>query len=828
MNLLKKLLIHTFILGFVININAQGISAPSEFLGYPIGSQFTPHHQVINYFETLSEQSKLIQTQLYGKTNENRDLLLAYVSTEENLEKLEDIRRNNLALTGLIESDAQKLGLAVVWLSYNVHGNEASSSEAAMNTVYKLVQEHQDWLENTLVIMDPAVNPDGRDRYVSWYNQVKSTPYNTSVNSIEHHEPWPGGRPNHYLFDLNRDWAWLSQVESQQRIAVYNKWMPQVHVDFHEQGINEPYYFAPAAEPFHEVITDWQRDFQTAIGRNHAQYFDNEGWLYFTRERFDLFYPSYGDTYPTYMGAIGMTYEQGGHTRGGLGVVNSEGETLTLMDRMNHHTTTGLSTIEMSHKNADQLTQEFKSFFSSTKGKYQNYILSSSDQDKVTKLTNLLDQHEIHYSYAKGGSVKGYNYASMKDEKVSISRGDLVVSINQPKGKMVKVLFEPQAKLSDSLTYDITAWSLPYAYGIKASATASSLSTLEKNPITDDNASEESKYGYVAKWNHLDDAKFLSNLITAGITVRFSEREFSQNGKRFAPGSLIILNRDNTEADFSNKLKAIASKHQRTLSAVHTGFSDQGVDFGAYNVKRMNAQKVAILKGEETSSLSFGEIWHFFESQLEYPVNVIGTDYLTSLDLNQYDVIIIPNGYYGSGFKSQMDEIKSFARSGGTVIAIGGALSSFNKDNGFSLEKKAIDYDNGPNLKPYTTQEREGISSMITGAIFKAQLDPTHALAFGYDSEYFSLKLSGTSYELLENGGINVGYFDRNAETYSGFAGYKAEEQVPNSLLLGEESYGRGSVIYMVDNPLFRSFWENGKLFMANAVFMCNSDKVRL
>ncbi|MDA8595346.1 M14 family metallopeptidase [Flavobacteriaceae bacterium] len=826
MKLFKGIVFFAFLMFWNTSLTAQELSSPKEFLGYEIGTQFSRHHQVVDYFKLIAEQSPNIELSQYGETNERRPLYLAYVSSEKNLKDLESIRMNNLAHAGLVDQAAKNLGITVVWLSYNVHGNEASSSEAAMKTVHQLITEKQDWLENTVVIMDPCVNPDGRDRYINWYNEVKSTPYNAHLDSKEHHEGWPGGRPNHYLFDLNRDWAWLSQVESQQRIAVYNKWMPQVHVDFHEQGINEPYYFAPAAEPFHEVITDWQRDFQTAIGRNHAKYFDQEGWLYFTRERFDLFYPSYGDTYPTYMGAIGMTYEQGGHSRGGLGVINSEGETLTLIDRVDHHTTTGLSTVEMASTNASKLVSEFEKFFATTNGTYKNFVLSSKDQDKIDKLTGLLDKHEIKYAYAKGGAVKGYNYTQSKEGRIAVAKNDLVVSINQPKGKMVKVLFEPQATLSDSLTYDITAWALPYAYGIDAAATSMPVQTQSAKPNSTETADASSTYGYVAKWNNLKDATFLSQMMNEGMVVRFTERSFQQNGKTYAPGTLIILKRDNLSFDdFDAKLKGIAKSNGRSLEAVSTGFSDKGVDFGAYNVKRLNKQRIALLSGEGTSSYSFGEIWHFFETQLKYPITIIDTDYVSSVDLSKYDVLIMPNGYYGT---SGMDQVKEFARGGGTVIAIGNALNSFNEKTGFSLKRKSLDYSDGPNLKPFTTQERESISNLITGAVFKANLDPTHPLAFGYGDAYFSLKLSGSSYELLTNGGINAGYFPSGAESVSGFAGFKAAEQVPNSLLFGEESFGRGSIIYMVDNPLFRSFWENGKLFMANAVFMCNSDKVRL
>ena len=240
------------------------VNTPIEFLGYTIGTEFSRHGTMVNYFTYLSEQSEWVTYQQYGTTNERRPLTYAVISTPENLARIETIKMQNLTQAGLKEGYAD-LDIALVWLSYNVHGNEASSMEAAMQTAYELITNHKDWLQNTVVIMDPCVNPDGRDRYANWYNQVRATPYNPSQMADEHNEPWPGGRPNHYLFDLNRDWAWAKQVESQQRIALYNQWLPHVHVDFHEQGINEPYYFAPAAAPFHEVITPWQKAFQTQI-----------------------------------------------------------------------------------------------------------------------------------------------------------------------------------------------------------------------------------------------------------------------------------------------------------------------------------------------------------------------------------------------------------------------------------------------------------------------------------------------------------------------------------------------------------------------------------
>ena len=810
------------------SIFSQTLQSPSEFLGYEIGSRFTRNYKVIDYFKYVSNTLSNVKLEKYGETNEHRPLYLSYISSEENINNLENIRVANLTQTGIIAGN-DKNNKAIVWLSYNVHGNEASSTEAAMLTLYELVTKKKTWLENTVVIIDPSVNPDGRDRYVNWYNQVKSTPFNTNQDAKEHAEPWPSGRPNHYLFDLNRDWAWATQVESAQRIKMYNKWMPHVHVDFHEQYINNPYYFAPAAEPFHEVISDWQREFQTEIGKNHANYFDKEGWLYFTKESFDLLYPSYGDTYPTYMGAIGITYEQAGHGMAGLGIQTDHGEILTLKDRAIHHLTTGLSTVEIASKNAEKLNTEFRKFFKNDALEYKSYVLKNENEDKTNRLKTLLDTHEIKYENTNNGSVKGYDYSTQTEGKMAVSSSDLVIHTNQPKGKMVKVLFEPKAKIVDSLTYDITAWSLPYAHGFKAIASKTKVSSAiskTTNKIT--NIVDKSAYAYISKWNSLDDATFLGALLQADITPRFSEKPFSVGGKSYERGTLIILRNDNRNDNFDTNLIDIANKHQRELTNVSTGFVSSGVDFGSYSVKPINQQKVAVLSGKGTSSLSFGEVWHFFETQLQYPITNINSNNFGSLDYSKYDVIIIPDGRYNSILtKTTLDKLKTWTRSGGTLIAIGNALNSFADKKEFSLKKKiSEELIKEDNLTPYADRERENVANLITGSIFKSTLDNTHPLAFGYGKDYFSLKLGGTTYEYLKEGN-NVAYFDENVKNVSGYAGSKAMKNVPKSILFAEEKMGSGSIIYMVDNPLFRSFWQNGKLFVANAVFLLNSDQLK-
>ncbi len=833
-----------FLLSSSITIFSQ-TKSPKEFLGYELGDRFSRHHEVVDYFKYVADNNDNVQLEKYGETYEKRPLYLAFIAAPKNFNRLEELRQNHLRTAGIIEGTPTE-DIAVVWLSYNVHGNEASSTEASMKTLYSLIdpenEQTKKWLENTIVIIDPCINPDGRDRYANWYNQYANTPYNKNPDSKEHHESWLSGRANHYMFDLNRDWAWTSQVESQQRIKQYNKWMPHIHVDFHEQGVDNPYYFAPAAEPYHEVISNFQRDFQKTIGKNHAKYFDKNGWLYFTKEWFDLLYPSYGDTYPTFNGAIGMTYEQAGHGRAGLGITTSEGGELTLKDRILHHYTTGLSTIETASKNSDKLKSEFKDYFSkaksSPKGKYKSFVVSgSNDIDKINSLRKLLDRHEIKYGVSTStSSVKGFDYQSNKTQSIKLSNSDLVINMNQPKSNFIKSLFEPQAKLKDSLTYDITAWSLPYARGLKAYALPNLIATKETITINSVGKVEGTAkpYAYVSKWNSIADASFLAYLLNHKIKVRFSSLPFSIEGKDYAAGSLIITRAGNEKQKdkFDEFVRKASKKFGRNLNAVSSGMVTKGKDFGSSTVRYVKPPKVAVLSGGGTSTLSFGEIWHFFEQQLHYPVTILDTDYFGSINLNKYDVLILPNGAYGSFLNDKrLKALKAWIQKGGKLIAIDRALNTFADSKEFKLskfkdddEKKAIEKKEKERkekleLEAFDNLERQSISNLITGSIFKAKIDNTNPLGFGYGKNYHTLRLNSNHYAYLKDG-YNVSVIKDKKDQVSGFAGANALKNVDKSLVFGIESIGAGEVVYLADNPLFRSFWENGKLAFCNAVFL--------
>lgn len=819
--------------------------SPAEFLGYNIGERFTRHHFVVDYYKHIAEENDNVQLVKYGETYEHRPLMVAIVSSPENMARLEEIRTSNLQRARLMEGQPSVDDVAIVWLSYNIHGNESSSIEASMLTMYDLIDTNnpdtKEWLKNTVVVIDPCVNPDGRDRYANFYNQYGGRSYNPSGDAIEHHEPWPGGRPNHYMFDLNRDWAWQTQIESAQRSELYHKWMPHVHVDFHEQSVNRPYYFAPAAEPFHEVITQWQREFQTEIGRNNARYFDEEGWLYFTKERFDLLYPSYGDTYPTYNGAIGMTYEQAGGGFAGLGIITEYGDTLTLRDRALHHHTTGISTVEVTARNASIVVKEFDQFFAESINNppvtYKSYIISRDNEpDKIERLTSFLDKQKITYGLAPvgGKAIPAYNFQTQSDTKIKLKQGDLVISSYQPMARLIKVFFEPKTMLTDTLTYDITAWSLPYAYGVKTLATTERIIPAGTYKADKPQADEmERPYAYVMKYNSFQDAKYLAHLLKNQVNVRVAQKPLTIDGKSYNRGSLVITRR--TNEFLGNRFDKIvtdgAKEMERTVAPVRSGFVEAGPDLGSGEISRVAAPNVAVLAGEQVSSLAFGEIWHYFEQQIEYPLTVIGTDYFNRVDLSEYDVFVVPHGFYKIFDDNAINKITSWVRGGGRLILQGNALKSFVEKEGYGLksyaseeEKKEFEKSKQEVLKkealnPYKELERSELSRSIFGAIYKIQLDNTHPLGYGYENEYYSLKTSNLRFSYLDEGG-NVGTLRGEARPISGFAGFYATEKLKDSLVFGVESMGSGEVVYMVDNPLFRAFWDNGKLLFSNAVFM--------
>ena len=839
----------TIIFLFILSSVAysQGLKSPEQFLRTEYGKHFTPHYLVADYVRHVAANSDRVTLIEYGETNEDRPLLLATITTAKNQSNIKDIQENHLSKIGMGSSEGEELekNYSIVWLSFGVHGNEAGASESSMNVLYYLAnpanEQTDSWLDNTVVLFDPSLNPDGYNRYTQWARSIGGKMPHPGLTDREHIEPWPGGRVNHYLFDLNRDWAWQTQVESQQRIVQYHKWMPHIHVDFHEMGYDDGYYFAPAAEPYHKHITEFQRDMQVDIGKNHAKYFDREGWLYFTREVFDLLYPSYGDTYPTFNGAVGMTYEQAGHGMSGREISLSNGDTLKLQDRIDHHSKTALSTIEEASKQADRISNNFEKYFSnaisSPQGKYKSYVIKNSGQ--ANRLADLLNKNKIKfYRTASQNSMSGFDYMTGNMASFKLEKGDIIINANQPNGNLLQVLMEPEPVLSDSITYDITAWSLPHAFGTQAYALDGYTSTKSLEDIEEKSSNcfnnstvEYPPYAYIIPWNSVTSAKYLAQIYQKGIIARMAKKDIKYEEGIVKMGSIVIVRGDNY---FAPNLQSTLSGIVQSCEAcfcLSSGFSDNGGDVGGDYFSRLNHPKVLLISGKGTSANGVGQVWHYFDEVIGYPLSMVDKADMGRVDLDDFNTLILPDGYYSLS-DGEIEDISKFVSDGGKVIAVSGALGNFVDKEGFALAKYATDEEKEAAKKDreakklaaredsYQDQERHGISNSVPGAIIRNDVDISHPLVFGLGDSYHSLKTSKQHYRLLQDA-WNVVTVPKDFKSY-GFIGAKLRPKISESVSFAVEEKGGGNIIYMVDNPLFRGFWDSGVLLFSNALFLVN------
>lgn len=825
---MTKLIRYVFFLLSVQSAFAQ-TPTPDEFLGYQLGSRFAYHHLIVDYFQNVqSKNPDRMKFVRYGTTNEGRPLMLAFVSSPENIAKLETIRTNHLKSVGLLPGKPDASVPPIVWLSYNVHGNESVSANTSMQVIYELLNKGnaltQEFLKNMVILIDPCINPDGYERYTQWYNRVQNATPDVTPFALEHDEPWPGGRFNHYLFDLNRDWAWQTQKETQERIAMYNQWMPHFHADFHEMGPSRSYYFPPAAKPYNKDVTGWQREFNDLIGEYCRKYFDKNNWTYFTRNDYDLFYPSYGDTWPTANGAIGVTYEQGGGGRAGLALErDNEHDTLTLHNRIAHHYATTLATLEAVMSRKDKVVAEFIKFHqdaaSAPGGNFKTYVVKNGSNSRA--FSQWLDRQGFLYGTAgKSLSTKGTELTSATEQNLKIEQNDLLISAYQPKSNLLRILFDPKPILEDSVTYDVTSWGLGYIFGVKAYGLKEKLTPAAFTATAIDHvAPVSSPYAYLASWSNAEDAAFLAELLKNGLLVKTSNTPFDMEKISYPAGTLVITKKGNETVAFDKLVTGIANKHQVKLTAVKTGFVSTGPDFGNDEVVAIKAPKVVAVAGDGISATSFGAVWHYFEQQIKYPVTIVNASKLAGLPWNEIDVLILPDGRYGDiiGDK-QLEAIHSWVKSGGKLIAMERATDAFVNKTGFGLTKKFSDKKKEDDtFRKYGDQQRDGASDSSPGSMFQVTMDATHPLAFGISNDYFAIVRDAYERDYLKEG-WNVGYLKED-NYKAGFVGKKMSDKLKNTLIFGAQEMGRGQVIYLMDDPLFRAMLEKGKVLFGNAVF---------
>lgn len=832
------------------------IPTPQSVLGYNIGDRFTDFRNLEKFYDKLVAASDRVRRITYGETYEMRPLQLLVISSPQNLARLDEIKATNRKLTDPrnFKSKAEVERIintlpAIVWLSYGVHGNEACSPEAAMLTAYQLCagmdQRTLDILDNLVVLIDPVVNPDGRERYVQWVNSTLGSKPNVNPDAIEHSEPWPGGRTNHYYFDLNRDWAWQTQKETRARIPVYRAWMPHTHVDFHEMGHTSTYFFFPAAPPVHTELPPEVKKWGMIYGKGNAEALDRLGQQYYVGESFDLYYPGYGDSWPTFNGAIGMTYEQAGGPRGALAVRKPNGDTLTLRQRALNHFTTGIATLETTVKNRKERLQDFYAFWESglrNSSRVKGFLIKEgTDPNRAAQLVaTLINQGIEVHQLQETTSLDAQRYYTAKSTKVSFPKGSYFISTLQPHSRLIKALLEPTTALPDTFFYDVSAWSLPVAYGLEAYTTGASLPSTAKKlseiqRVTGKIIGGKAAFAYLIPWERNDAVKLVWSLLERGYAVHHATRPFQTAGRHFRAGTIIVFSSSRQETLHAD-IAQLAETFGVDIYAAQTGLTDGGISLGSNHVRPLKKPSIAVVTDTPASPSAYGELWYFFDQEYHIPITAIRGRELGDINLSKYDVLIIPDG---GEYRFVLDSIKvaklkQWVQNGGVLVGIeGGALflsknrsgittaiqESERKEDDKTKEEKEEEKARKEVQKRETLferQERERLES-IPGAIFKVLIDTTHPIGFGYDRELYVLKRNSTPF-LLSEGALNVGRFAPDSTETSGYAAKSKAKKVADAAFITEFRNGRGRVVLMTESVTFRMFWAGLHKLLLNAV----------
>lgn len=709
------------------------IPTVQSVLGYATGEKYSPYSNIERYYAALAAKSDRIKLESYGQTYEGRKQWLLTISSPKNLARLDEIKANIGKLhdpRGSSAADTDAIANStpiIVWLGYGVHGNESNSAEAAMQVAYELAASQDakvlEWLENCVILIDPLTNPDGRERYVQYYNSTAGAQPVSDRFAAEQQERWPSGRFNHYYFDLNRDWAWQSQQETRNRMKVYLQWHPQVSVDLHEMGRGSTYFFAPPARPVHGLVRDQLAKWYDVYGKGNAAAFDKYGFRYFTKEVFDLLAPFYGDSWPALNGATGMTYEQAGGGAG-LSVELEEGErTLTLKDRAQRHFIASLATIDTSSKNRAARLKDYAEFHRAairagqTAKAKQFFIPATSD--RADELVNLLMAQGIEVKRAtaefsitdaagywppivvtepkkeeeKKADKKDDAKDTKKDDKketkkeqakttaspapekipAKFAAGTYIVDLAQPQGVLAQALLERDTKPEWDDFYDITAWALPYAFNVEAYSGSSSVAAETiKEPVRSrgEITGAQNATAYAIPWNQNSAPKVLARLLSNGVRAYVSIKPFKATGQSFSAGSIIIPTETNS-ANIHQQVRDAASKEGARVVAMTSALAESGVDLGSNNVRFLRKPRVAVITDTPTAASDYGAIWHYLEQEIGQPFTPIKAESLGNVNMSMYNVLIVPDGS-DSGYARNLstDKLRDWISGGGVLITM--------------------------------------------------------------------------------------------------------------------------------------------------------------
>ncbi len=851
-------------------------------VGHDWGEEVSSYAEMERYLEALAAASPRVTLQTYGKTWEGRNLHYLVVASEANHARLDDLRRGWRALADPATDPAPDPASlpVVVWLIYGVHGNEISSPNAALLAAYHLAAARNDpladsVLQNCVVLIDPQQNPDGRDRFVNYFRQTRGRWPDGDLAAAEHNEVWPAGRTNHYFFDLNRDWFARTQPESRARVAVYLDWYPQVVVDLHEMGGNSTYYFAPPADPLNPHVSARQVEWLRRFGRNNAQWFDRLRLDYFTREVFDSFYPGYGEGWPMFHGAIGMTYEQASVR--GLVLDRDDDTRLHFRESVRNHFVASLATLETAASNREELLRSFAEYrreavAQGRQGAVKEFLLPpGADPGRTAALAANLAAQGIEVRVA-GQSFRNDRVRAVGANSVQardFPSGTFIVSTAQPAGRLVSTLLETHVPMPDEFIerqkarkakrlgdeiYDVTAWSLPLIYDVECFA-AETRSEVVSDRLRPDQepvgevVGDRAQVAYLVPWGPHASARLLAELLRRRLRVHSTDQAFSQSSLEFPPGSLIIKVRENP-ADLHEQLVEAARATGARLYPTHSGWVDSGVNLGSNEVRYIKPPRVAMAYGMPVRSSSVGATRYLLEQAYSYPVTVIHAYDLPRAELKRYDVLILPDvsaalgGYSGVFGERGVARLKEWVNSGGTLVAIGEASRWLTEEKvgllSTRVERKQME------AKETASQEKEGSAGSeegtptgedayakliqpdeespdaIPGALVRVRIDGDHWLGFGYDGDTYALVNSNLVFTPLKlDKGTNVGvYFPEDQLLVSGFAWEGTMQQLANKAFLMYQRVGRGRVVAFAEDPNFRAYMHGLDGLFLNAVFL--------
>lgn len=647
----------------------QSIPTPESSIGFPVGKWHVSHDKLVQYMYALAEASDRVTIEDRGKTFEDRPLLLLTITSPKNHQNLEAIQKEHIEATNRNTADVANRPI-VVYQGFSIHGNEPSGSNAALLAAYYLAAAEGDYitelLDNTVILLDPCYNPDGLQRFAYWANTNKNINLNPDPNDREYSEVWPGGRTNHYWFDMNRDWLPTQLPESRARIKTFHKWLPNILTDHHEMGTNATFFFQPGIPSrTHPLTPKFNQELTRRIADFHAEALDKIGSLYYSEESFDDFYYGKGSTFPDINGSIGILFEQAS-SRGHM--QESENGILTFPFTIRNQLTTALSTLKAAKHMREVILNYQHDFYKKARqeaAKQASKAIVFGDEKDAAKtyhLAEILNRHNIKFHDIKQDFTvngkrfkKGYSY---------------IVPKNQKNTRLINAMFETRTTFQDSIFYDISAWSFPLAFNVDYAENVST-NNLGAQVINlqpkEGHVSSTSSYAYVMEWHEYYAPKVLNELLNKGVRTKVALKRFTINNKDYDYGTLLIpvQNQELNQAELFSFLNKIAKESHVQIDALNTGLAE-GVDLGSRNFRTLKKPKIALLVGSGITSYDAGEIWHLFDTRFNIKATKLDTKTIARADLNRYNTIIIPN--MNSLSKSNTEKIKTWVKNGGTVI----------------------------------------------------------------------------------------------------------------------------------------------------------------